>query len=194
MWTNAWLCSLNTQQRCQSNYRSSLEVTPTTLAIFLLLWPWTLTLTFELGLDIDSVKHVAYLAQRSFSWNSIFRTKRQTYRTDCSSCITKGSDTVKTDVKSCVVGAMRSVVDVRIDQPRVWSAISWSKAAVQWVTRWLDNISGATVGPPWIKVAGGGEWLLTSGRSVDRRPGLSLIHIWRCRRSYACRSRWSPYH
>ena len=24
--------------------------------------------------------------------------------------------------------------------------------------------------------------------------GLSLIHIWRCRRSYACRSRWSPYH
>ena len=27
-------------------------------------------------------------------------------------------------------------------------------------------------------------------------PGnnLSLIHILRCRRSYACRSRWSPYH
>ena len=25
-------------------------------------------------------------------------------------------------------------------------------------------------------------------------PNLSLIHIWRCRRSYACRSRWSPYH
>ena len=24
--------------------------------------------------------------------------------------------------------------------------------------------------------------------------GLSLIHIWRCRRSYLCRSRWSPYH
>ena len=23
---------------------------------------------------------------------------------------------------------------------------------------------------------------------------LSLIHIWRCRRSYACRSRWSPSH
>ena len=23
---------------------------------------------------------------------------------------------------------------------------------------------------------------------------LSLIHIWRCRRSFACRSRWSPYH
>ena len=28
-------------------------------------------------------------------------------------------------------------------------------------------------------------------RSVQE---LSLIHIWRCRRSYACRSRWSPYH
>ena len=24
--------------------------------------------------------------------------------------------------------------------------------------------------------------------------GLSIIHIRRCRRSYACRSRWSPYH
>ena len=23
---------------------------------------------------------------------------------------------------------------------------------------------------------------------------LSLIHIWRCRRRFACRSRWSPYH
>ena len=25
-------------------------------------------------------------------------------------------------------------------------------------------------------------------------PSLSLIHIWRCRRSTLCRSRWSPYH
>ena len=25
-------------------------------------------------------------------------------------------------------------------------------------------------------------------------PGLSLIHIWRCRRIERCRSRWSPYH
>ena len=30
---------------------------------------------------------------------------------------------------------------------------------------------------------------------LERSPdSLSLIHIWRCRRSYACRSRWSPYH
>ena len=29
---------------------------------------------------------------------------------------------------------------------------------------------------------------------VDNVCDLSLIHIWRCRRSYACRSRWSPYH
>ena len=28
----------------------------------------------------------------------------------------------------------------------------------------------------------------------DTPSPLSLIHIWRCRRSYACRSRWSPYH
>ena len=30
--------------------------------------------------------------------------------------------------------------------------------------------------------------------SVESELYLSLIHIWRCRRSYACRSRWSPYH
>ena len=33
--------------------------------------------------------------------------------------------------------------------------------------------------------------------SVDWYPivlSLSLIHIWRCRRSTLCRSRWSPYH
>ena len=30
--------------------------------------------------------------------------------------------------------------------------------------------------------------------TAEARISLSLIHIWRCRRSYACRSRWSPYH
>ena len=32
---------------------------------------------------------------------------------------------------------------------------------------------------------------------LERNPTnskLSLIHIWRCRRSTLCRSRWSPYH
>ena len=33
-------------------------------------------------------------------------------------------------------------------------------------------------------------WLRTCSQSAL----LSLIHIWRCRRSYACRSRWSPFH
>ena len=28
----------------------------------------------------------------------------------------------------------------------------------------------------------------------DNGDSLSLIHIWRCRRSTLCRSRWSPYH
>ena len=32
-------------------------------------------------------------------------------------------------------------------------------------------------------------------KQVCRRGGgLSLIHIWRCRRITGCRSRWSPYH
>ena len=30
--------------------------------------------------------------------------------------------------------------------------------------------------------------------SAWERFRLSLIHIWRCRRSTLCRSRWSPYH
>ena len=39
-------------------------------------------------------------------------------------------------------------------------------------------------------------WNFKTPTSVCRWPAsaLSLIHIWRCRRSYACRSRWSPYH
>ena len=29
---------------------------------------------------------------------------------------------------------------------------------------------------------------------IEKGMDLSLIHIWRCRRSTLCRSRWSPYH
>ena len=35
---------------------------------------------------------------------------------------------------------------------------------------------------------------LNRGQAIEASLQLSLIHIWRCRRSYACRSRWSPYH
>ena len=35
------------------------------------------------------------------------------------------------------------------------------------------------------------QGLVTKGSTVQK---LSLIHIWRCRRAAACRSRWSPYH
>ena len=40
-------------------------------------------------------------------------------------------------------------------------------------------------------------WLWTSSSTActfSAVRGLSLIHIWRCRRSTLCRSRWSPYH
>ena len=41
-------------------------------------------------------------------------------------------------------------------------------------------------------------WEKPSIISVDTKKkagiGLSLIHIWRCRRRLRCRSRWSPYH
>ena len=34
------------------------------------------------------------------------------------------------------------------------------------------------------------EWVAIPAQVIY----LSLIHIWRCRRNSACRSRWSPYH
>ena len=36
-------------------------------------------------------------------------------------------------------------------------------------------------------------WYLFAN-NVKIHLGLSLIHIWRCRRYSLCRSRWSPYH
>ena len=36
--------------------------------------------------------------------------------------------------------------------------------------------------------------LLIRKSSLTAEKWLSLIHIWRCRRSTLCRSRWSPYH
>ena len=43
------------------------------------------------------------------------------------------------------------------------------------------------------------KWTICNLFSYKTRPTkhhlhLSLIHIWRCRRSTLCRSRWSPYH
>ena len=39
-----------------------------------------------------------------------------------------------------------------------------------------------------------GELSLSYARPAADGWSLSLIHIWRCRRSTLCRSRWSPYH
>ena len=39
------------------------------------------------------------------------------------------------------------------------------------------------------------SFLLTASKQIGHLcHDLSLIHIWRCRRSTLCRSRWSPYH
>ena len=56
----------------------------------------------------------------------------------------------------------------------------------------------------WLKITECIEYKLLSPTKFSQPPNLnicitwsqflSLIHIWRCRRSYACRSRWSPYH
>ena len=38
------------------------------------------------------------------------------------------------------------------------------------------------------------EFILNLCKLTTFPKTLSLIHIWRCRRSTLCRSRWSPYH
>ena len=37
-------------------------------------------------------------------------------------------------------------------------------------------------------------WFVCTISRLSNLYSLSLIHIWRCRRSTLCRSRWSPYH
>ena len=44
------------------------------------------------------------------------------------------------------------------------------------------------------ETSSGGHTISVCNQPSTPTQPLSLIHIWRCRRSYACRSRWSPYH
>ena len=39
-----------------------------------------------------------------------------------------------------------------------------------------------------------GYFCQEQNKGIYKMENLSLIHIWRCRRSTLCRSRWSPYH
>ena len=59
---------------------------------------------------------------------------------------------------------------------------------------WSTMIS-ARIAPSWRLVV---SWLATTYTHTHTHTHthtyLSLIHIWRCRRSTLCRSRWSPYH
>ena len=95
----------------------------------------------------------------------------------------------------------------------------WIQNGAKMVPYWTQN--GAKIqeflkpNPPKMKTKSNEAWIKTSVKFLmllsapweprdPRDPkdpqgpqgpqGLSLIHIWRCRRSYACRSRWSPYH
>ena len=71
--------------------------------------------------------------------------------------------------------------------------VQWIQDTFACLDRWMsllltDNAShGSSHNDAGISGGRGEE----SSRAM---LALSLIHIWRCRRSYACRSRWSPYH
>ena len=54
------------------------------------------------------------------------------------------------------------------------------------VVSFLFNANSAAVCPHAVTLLG--------SNVKNQPPYLSLIHIWRCRRSTLCRSRWSPYH
>ena len=71
---------------------------------------------------------------------------------------------------------------------------------------WITIVSSSTTSWPWSSTLS--TWSIVAPRPVPLPSGsvcvhlravraladLSLIHIWRCRRSTLCRSRWSPYH
>ena len=66
----------------------------------------------------------------------------------------------------------------------------WRQSVVPVNTHWTDQeglqiMTDLLVSTPW-------DW--RQFRCRVHSCGLSLIHIWRCRRSTLCRSRWSPYH
>ena len=92
----------------------------------------------------------------------------------------------------------------------VWNAstdclIRWLSGAVRWTlcTTHLHTFCRQTskplqTPPPqpfYDRFSGPPGWAGARRELLDFMvQGLSLIHIWRCRRSTLCRSRWSPYH
>ena len=91
-------------------------------------------------------------------------------------------------------------------QENKWKTFAlWTRALPKW--KWLSNL-GHTRNTPrmpstkWLKIFRIFNFpkifvipLRIFGTTVIHKSIiLSLIHIWRCRRSTLCRSRWSPYH
>ena len=72
------------------------------------------------------------------------------------------------------------------DAPSLWNLRS--KWPTPFEKRWLPPISAHNVST----VGDSEKSSITT--NIKSTTGLSLIHIWRCRRIERCRSRWSPYH
>ena len=56
------------------------------------------------------------------------------------------------------------------------------------------RMAGVLLAPSWRALQLLLDKLHNIANHLDMICNLSLIHIWRCRRSTLCRSRWSPYH
>ena len=65
----------------------------------------------------------------------------------------------------------------------VYGALGGFKNPSRWCCTFIERVGCSYVFPR-----------VTRTTSVLKLKYLSLIHIWRCRRSTLCRSRWSPYH
>ena len=106
----------------------------------------------------------AYRNNKRTTWSGVQRGKRS---------IRKASQPVRPGVDSNCKGGYPGVKGAVRPAQNWWEATwRWHTAAVE--TRKVRHV----------------------GRHSERHTGsvLSLIHIWRCRRSTLCRSRWSPYH
>ena len=104
--------------------------------------------------------------------------------TQCMSWSVMFKNRIQISRLSSVDGLVCNVGDLELEASgNVWAEqMSWS--TVDWCPRRLSGRRRS------VRAADKRRF------SSLRRPkqSLSLIHIWRCRRSYACRSRWSPYH
>ena len=125
-----------------------------------------------------------YMMLGNVNWCCISTTKRIYY---CECSILSQRFAAKSAVVVAVVG--------QASRPKIWHQRVWNSI---WVLE--QCLISGTLEQQWLDFGHKSVTVSDFRNSTILKHYhqwiymLSLIHIWRCRRSYACRSRWSPYH